>query len=121
MHWCWPRSCHHNSHLYAIKTIWFQEEIHKRGNKLLKIDTKEQRLEIYSPRALLSPRLNIFVPKCLVGNALFLKFALVITSWRGSVDIGSVDLFQVPNFTVSLFSCTWVRSVCYTLLVMTIR
>jgi hypothetical protein len=27
---------------YAIKTVWFHEEIHKRGIKLLKIDTIEQ-------------------------------------------------------------------------------
>jgi len=32
-----PRSKH-----YAIKTLWFREEIHKRGIKLLKIETVEQ-------------------------------------------------------------------------------
>jgi len=30
------------SKYYAIKTVWFREEIHKRGVKLLKIDTIEQ-------------------------------------------------------------------------------
>jgi hypothetical protein len=30
---------------------------------------------------------------------------LFVTSSRGSVDIGSVDLSQVHHFTVSLFSC----------------
>ena len=27
---------------YALKTVWFREEIHKRGIKLLKIETLEQ-------------------------------------------------------------------------------
>ena len=44
-----PRSKH-----YAIKTVWFREEIHKRGIKLLKIDTVEQLGDIFTkglPRA----------------------------------------------------------------------
>ena len=36
------------SKYYAIKTIWFREEIHKRGIKLLKIDTKEQLGDIFT-------------------------------------------------------------------------
>jgi hypothetical protein len=52
-----------------MATIWFREEIHKGGIKLLKIDTKQQ-LGEYSPRALLNP--STFVPKLLVGNVLFL-------------------------------------------------
>ena len=47
------------------------------------------------------------------------KFLELIIVWH--LLIGSVDLFQVHHFTVSLFSCTWVRSVCYTLLLITIR
>ncbi len=31
-----------SSKYYAIKTVWFQEEIQKRAIKLLKIDTVEQ-------------------------------------------------------------------------------
>jgi hypothetical protein len=31
-----------HSKYYATKTIWFREEIHKWGIKLLKIDTTEQ-------------------------------------------------------------------------------
>jgi len=42
------------SKYYATKTIWFREEIHKRGIKLLKIDTTEQ-LGIFSPRGLCQP------------------------------------------------------------------
>ncbi|EJK57482.1 hypothetical protein THAOC_22468 [Thalassiosira oceanica] len=38
-----PRSKH-----YAIKTIWFREQIVKRGIKLLKIDTKEQLGDIFT-------------------------------------------------------------------------
>jgi len=38
------------SKYYAIKTIWFREEIHKRGIKLLKIDTKEQLGDIFTQR-----------------------------------------------------------------------
>ena len=44
-----PQSKH-----YAIKTIWFREEIQKRGIKLLKIDTVEQLGDIFTkglPRA----------------------------------------------------------------------
>ena len=44
-----PRSTY-----YAIKTVWFREEIHKRGIKLLKIDTVEQLGDIFMkglPRA----------------------------------------------------------------------
>ena len=36
------------SKYYATKTIWFREEIHKRGIKLLKIDTKEQLGDIFT-------------------------------------------------------------------------
>ena len=36
------------SKYYAIKTIWFREEIHKRGIKVLKIDTKEQLGDIFT-------------------------------------------------------------------------
>ena len=39
---------------YATKTIWFREEIHKRGIKLLKIETVEQLGDIFTkglPRA----------------------------------------------------------------------
>jgi hypothetical protein len=36
------------SKYYAIKTIWFREEIHKRGINLLKIDTTEQLGDIFT-------------------------------------------------------------------------
>ncbi len=36
------------SKYYATKTIWFREEIHKRGIKLLKIDTTEQLEDIFT-------------------------------------------------------------------------
>ena len=36
------------SKYYVTKTIWFQEEIHKRGIKLLKIDTTEQLGDIFT-------------------------------------------------------------------------
>ena len=42
------------SKYYAIKTVWFREEINKRGIKLFKIDTKEQLGDIFTkglPRA----------------------------------------------------------------------
>lgn len=42
------------SKYYAIKTVWFREEINKRGIKLLKIDTEEQLGDIFTkglPRA----------------------------------------------------------------------
>ena len=42
------------SKYYAIKTVWFREEIVKRGIKLLKIDTVEQLGDIFTkglPRA----------------------------------------------------------------------
>jgi hypothetical protein len=42
------------SKYYAIKTVWFREEIHKRGIKLLKIETVEQLGDIFTkglPRA----------------------------------------------------------------------
>ena len=45
-----PRSKH-----YAIKTMWFREGIHKRGIKLLKIETVEQLGDIFIkglPRAI---------------------------------------------------------------------
>ena len=38
-----PRSKH-----YHIKTVWFREEIVKRGIKLLKIDTVEQLGDIFT-------------------------------------------------------------------------
>jgi hypothetical protein len=88
---------------YAIKTIWFREEIHKRGIKLLKIDTKEQLGDIFT-KGLAQPAFEYLCSKFLVGDLSFLL--LFVTSSRGSVDIGSVDLSQVHHFTVSLFSCT---------------
>jgi hypothetical protein len=36
------------SKYYAIKTVWFREEIQKRGVKLLKIDTVEQLGDIFT-------------------------------------------------------------------------
>ena len=36
------------SKYYAIKTVWFREEIHKRGVKLFKIDTVEQLGDIFT-------------------------------------------------------------------------
>ncbi len=42
------------SKYYAIKTVWFREEIQKRGVKLLKIETVEQLGDIFTkglPRA----------------------------------------------------------------------
>ena len=33
---------------YALKTVWFREEIHKRGIKLLKIETIEQLGDIFT-------------------------------------------------------------------------
>ena len=36
------------SKFYAAKTIWFREEINKRGIKLLKIDTVEQLGDIFT-------------------------------------------------------------------------
>ena len=36
------------SKYYATKTIWFREEINKRGIKLLKIDTTEQLGDIFT-------------------------------------------------------------------------
>ncbi len=36
------------SKCYATKTIWFHEEIHKQGIKLLNIDTTEQLGEIFT-------------------------------------------------------------------------
>ncbi len=43
------------SKYYATKTIWFREEIHKRGIKLKKIETSEQLGDIFTkglPRAI---------------------------------------------------------------------
>ena len=42
------------SKYYAVSTVWFREEIHRRGIKLLKIDTVEQLGDIFTkglPRA----------------------------------------------------------------------
>ena len=65
------------SKYYATKTIWFREEIHKRGIKLLKIDTTEQLGDIFT-KVCLSPRLNTFGPKSLVGNYFdIIRFVLV--------------------------------------------
>jgi hypothetical protein len=36
------------SKYYASKKVWFREEIHKRGIKLLKIDTAEQLVDIFT-------------------------------------------------------------------------
>ncbi len=53
MHWCWPKLCHHNSRRvvsimqHATKTIWFREEINKRGIKL-KIETSEQLEDMFT-------------------------------------------------------------------------
>ena len=45
---------------------------------------------------------------------------MVITSSRGSVDIGSVDLSQVITLQLVFSPAPWVRSVGYTLLMITI-
>jgi len=59
------------SKYYAIKTIWFREEIHKRGIKLLKIDTKEQLGDIFT-KGHAQSALSTFALKFLVGNVSFL-------------------------------------------------
>ena len=65
------------SKYYATKTIWFREEIHKRGIKLLKIDTTEQ-LGYFHQGVCVSPRLSTFGPKSLVGNYFeIFRFVLV--------------------------------------------
>ena len=43
-----PPQCTPRSKYYATKTIWFREEIQKRGIKLLKIDTNEQLGDIFT-------------------------------------------------------------------------
>ena len=43
------------SKYYATKTIWFREEINKRGIKLLKIDTTEQLGDIFTKKGLCLP------------------------------------------------------------------
>jgi hypothetical protein len=98
------------SKYYSTKTIWFCEEIHQRGIKLLKIDTSS--LGIFSPRAFLSPRLNTFDPKLLVGNYAFSFRSCICpvvsnTTLRGCVDIGPLDLviLGVHRIAVSVFSC----------------
>jgi len=50
-----------------------------------------------------------------------LHWSLQVTSSRGSVDIGSVDLSQVITLQLVFSPVPWVRSVGYTLLVITIR
>jgi hypothetical protein len=68
-----PKQFTPRSKYYATKTIWFREEIHKRGIKLLKIDTTEQLGDIFTkPSAFLGPHLNTFDPKLLIGNYAFL-------------------------------------------------
>ena len=59
------------SKYYAIKTIWFRKEIHKRGIKLLKIDTKEQLGDIFT-KGLAQTTLSTYVLRFLVGNVSFL-------------------------------------------------
>ncbi len=54
------------SKYYAIKTIWFHEEIHKRCVQLLKINTVEQLVS--SPRVWFKCRLNIFGRKLSDGE-----------------------------------------------------
>ena len=77
MHWCWPRRCHRSLHLEAsimqsrLFGFEFREEIHKRGIKLLKIDTKEQLGDIL-PKGLAQPALSTFVLKFLAGDVSFL-------------------------------------------------
>jgi hypothetical protein len=69
-----------HSKYYATKTIWFREEIHKRGIKLLNIDTTEQ-LDLHQG-PFLSPRLNTFNPKLFVGNYAFLfRFFYLSSFW----------------------------------------
>ena len=43
-----PPQFMHRSKYYATKTIWFQEEIHKRGIKLEKTETSEQLGDIFT-------------------------------------------------------------------------
>ena len=38
------------SKYYCIKTVWFREEIQKRGIKLLKIETVEQLEDMFTKR-----------------------------------------------------------------------
>jgi hypothetical protein len=68
-----------HSKYYTNKTIWFCEEINKRGIKLLKIETSEQ-FGICSPRVLLKPHLNTFNPKSLVGKHISLVLILYLSS-----------------------------------------
>jgi hypothetical protein len=67
------------SKYYATKTIWFCEEINRRGIKLLRIETLSS-LGICSPRVLLNPRLNTFDPKSLVGKLISLVSILYLSS-----------------------------------------
>ena len=50
-----PRSKH-----YHIKTVWFREEIVKRGINLVKIETVEQLGDIFTRRVLVELLSNIF-------------------------------------------------------------
>ena len=53
------------SKYYASKTIWFQEEIHKRGIKLLKINTAKQLGDIFT-KGLVQVRFE-YLRKKLIG------------------------------------------------------
>ncbi len=106
------------SKYYATKTIWFCEEIHKQEPSFWRLILLSS-LGISSPRAFLSPRLNTFDPKLLVGNYAFLFRSCICpvesnTTSRGSVNIGSLDLviLGVHHIAVSVFSCALGKELC---------
>ncbi len=64
------------SKYYTTKTIWFHEEIHKRGIKLLKIDTSEQLGDIFT-KGLAQPTFEYLRSKIIGWQAHFSCFDLV--------------------------------------------
>ena len=53
------------SKYYAIKTVWFREEIQKRGVKLIKIDSMEQLGDIFTKG--LPPAIFEYLRTCMMG------------------------------------------------------
>jgi hypothetical protein len=71
------------SKYYAIKMVWFREEIQKRGVKLFKIETVEQLGHIFTKR--LAQATFEYLRKRMISDADWLGSHL---SLRGSVDSG---------------------------------
>jgi hypothetical protein len=99
------------SKYYAIKTVWFREEIQKCGMKLLKIDTIEQLGDIFTKGLARAPfeylRLRIGPNLSSRGSVDICRIGQI---YLNSFEIGfsQKGLINSPNLLICYFMCFYI-------------